>query len=114
LAGFHKVPLLEDAACYLVDKKVNGAVDDAVEKVNVNDDLKKRYLSLASQVVRLYKAVLSDPVANEFVSLKTCLAVLAEKLRSFLPKVSIDDVMVKVGELLAESIAAKGYVLHAT
>jgi type I restriction enzyme R subunit len=112
--GFQKVAFLEDAAAHLVDKKVNEAVDDAVEKVIVNDDFKKRYLSLSSQVVRLYKAILPDPTANEFVAIKTCLAVLAEKIRSFLPEVSIDDVMEKVGQLLDDSIATKGYVIHRT
>ena len=87
---------------------------DAVEKVIVNDDLKKKYLSLSSQVVRLYKAILPDPAANEFAPIKTCLAVLAEKIRSFLPEVSIEDLMEKVGQLLDESIATKGYVIHAT
>jgi type I restriction enzyme R subunit len=112
--GFHKVASLEDAAAHLVDKKGSEAVADAVEKVIVNDDLKKRYLSLASQVVRLYKAILPDPAANEYMAIKTCLAVLAEKIRSFLPEVSIDDVMEKVGQLLDDSIATKGYVIHAT
>ena len=112
--GFQKVADLEDAAAHLVDKKVIGAIADAVEKVIVNDDFKKRYLSLSSQVVRLYKAILPDPAANEFVAIKTCLVVLAEKIRSFLPEVSIDDVMEKVGQLLDESIATKGYVIHST
>lgn len=112
--GFQKIAFLEDAAAHLVDKKVIEAVDDAVEKVIVNDDFKKRYLSLSSQVVRLYKAILPDPAANEFVSIKTCLAVLADKIRSFLGEVSIDDVMEKVGQLLDESIETKGYVIHAT
>ena len=112
--GFQKVAFLEDAASHLVDKKVIEAVDDAVEKVIVNDDFKKRYLSLSSQVVRLYKAILPDPSANEFVSIKTCLAVLAEKIRSFTEEASIEDVMEKVGQLLDESIATKGYVIHAT
>jgi type I restriction enzyme, R subunit len=112
--GFQKVAFLEDAASHLVDKKVIEAVDDAVEKVIVNDDFKKKYLSLSSQVVRLYKAILPDPSANEFVSIKTCLAVLADKIRSFLGEISIEDVMEKVGHLLDESIATKGYVIHAT
>jgi type I restriction enzyme R subunit len=112
--GFQKVAFLQDAAAHLVDKKATEAVADAVEKFIVNDDLKKRYMSLASLVVRLYKAILPDPAANEFVAIKACLAVLADKIRSFLPEVSIDDVMEKVGELLDESIATKGYVIHAT
>ncbi len=66
-----------------MDKEVNEAVDDAVEQVIVNDDLKKKYLSLANQVVRLFKAILPDPSANDFAPIKTCLSVLADKIRNF-------------------------------
>ena len=110
--GFQKVAFLDDAATNLVDKQVNEAVDDAVEQGIVNDDLKKQYLSLANQVVRLYKAILPDPSANEFAPIKTCLTVLAEKIRNFTEEASIDAIMGQVGELLDESIATKGYVIH--
>ena len=112
--GFQRVAFLDDAAAHLVDKQVVAAVDDSVEKIIVNDDLKKKYLSHAGQVVRLYKAILPDPTANEFAPTKTCLAVLADKIRSFLDEANIDDLMEKVGELLDESIATVGYVIHAT
>jgi len=88
--------------------------DDAVEQVIVNDDLKKKYLSLANQVIRLYKAILPDTAANEFSPIKTCLAVLSDKIRNFTEEASIDDIMGQVGELLDESIATKGYVIHST
>jgi type I restriction enzyme, R subunit len=107
--GFQKIAFLDDAASHLVDKQVIDAVDDAVEKVIVNDELKKRYLSMAGQVVRLYKAILPDPKANDFGPIKTCLAVLAEKIRSFTEEASIEDLMEKVGQLLDESVAAEGY-----
>jgi type I restriction enzyme R subunit len=112
--GFQKVAFLDDAADHLVDKQVSEAVADAVELVILNDELKKKYLSLASQVVRLYKAILPDAAANEFVAIKTCLAVLADKIRSFTEEADIDDLMDKVGQLLDESIATKGYIIHAT
>ena len=112
--GFQKIAHLDDAASHLVDKQVIDAVDDAVEKVIVNDDLKKKFLSVAAQVVRLYKAILPDPKANEFAPIKTCIAVLAEKIRTFTEEASIEDLMEKVGQLLDESIATKGYVIHAT
>ncbi len=112
--GFQKIAHLDDAASHLVEKQVIEAVDDAVEKVIVNDELKKRFLSVAAQVVRLYKAILPDPKANDFAPIKTCIAVLAEKIRSFTEEASIEDLMEKVGQLLDESIATKGYVIHAT
>jgi type I restriction enzyme R subunit len=112
--GFQKIAHLDDAATHLVEKQVIEAVDDAVEKVIVNDDLKRKFLSVAAQVVRLYKAILPDPKANDFAPIKTCIAVLAEKIRSFTEEASIEDLMEKVGQLLDESIATKGYVIHAT
>jgi type I restriction enzyme R subunit len=112
--GFERIAHLDDAAAHLVEKEVVDAVDDAVEQVILNDDLKRKYLSLAGQVVRLYKAILPDQAANDFAPIKTCLAVLAEKIRSFTEEADIDDLMEKVGDLLDESIATKGYVIHAT
>ncbi|TWU02224.1 type I restriction endonuclease subunit R [Stieleria varia] len=112
--GFQKIAFLDDAATSLVDKQVAEAVDDAVEQVIINDKLKKKYLSLANQVIRLYKAILPDPSANEFAPVKTCLAVLADKIRTFTEEANIDEVMDQVSELLDESIATKGYVIHTT
>jgi len=112
--GFQKIAHLDDAASHLVEKQVIEAVDDAVEKVIVNDDLKKKFLSVAAQVVRLYKAILPDSKANDYAPIKTCIAVIAEKIRSFTEEASIEDLMEKFGQLLDESIATKGYVIHAT
>ena len=110
--GFQKIAFLDDAATNLVDRQVAEAVADAVEQVIVNDDLKKKYLFLANQVVRLFKAILPDPTANEFAPIKTCLAVLADKIRNFTEEANIDEIMTQVGDLLDESIATKGYVNH--
>lgn len=112
--GFEKIAFLDNAATRLVDRQVEEAVNDAVEQVILNEDLKKKYLSLASQVVRLYKAILPDPSANEFAPIKTCLAVLADKVRTFTEEPNIDDIMDQVGNLLDESIETKGYVIHST
>jgi len=112
--GFQKIAYLDDAAEHLVDKQAEAAVDDAVEQVILNDELKKKFLSLANQVIRLFKAILPDPAANEFAPIKSCLAVLADKIRNFTEEASIDEIMDQVGELLDESIATKGYVIHST
>jgi type I restriction enzyme R subunit len=112
--GFQKVAFLDDAATHLVDKQVIAAVDDSVEKIILNDDLKKRFISLVGLVERLYKAILPDPKANEFAPTKTCLTVLADKIRSFIEQASIDELLESVGKLLDESIATVGYVIHAT
>ena len=113
-SGFHKIAFLDDAAASLVEKQVINAIDDAVEQVIVNDELKKKFVSLANQVVRLYKAILPDPSANDFAPIKTCLAVLADKIRTYTEEVTIDDIMNQVNALLDDSIATKGYVIHPT
>ena len=112
--GFKRIAELENAAEHLVDKQVIGDMDDAVEKVIVNDDFKKRFISLTNIVVRLYKAILPDPLANEFVSIKTCLSVLADKIRNFTAEAKIDDIMQMVTELLDDSISTSGFVIHPT
>ena len=91
--GFQRIAFLDDAATSLVDKQVDEAVDDTVEQVIVNDEMKRRCLSLANQVVRLYKAIFFNPSANEFAPIKTCLVVLADKIREFTEEASIDDIM---------------------
>lgn len=41
-------------------------LDNAFEAILVNDDSKKKYLSLAVNVAKIYRAILPDPSANEF------------------------------------------------
>ena len=88
-------------------------LDDAVEAVIINDESKRRYLSLASNVLRLYKGILPDPNANEFTPIRAVVAVIAEKIRSLTPEPDISAVMDDVEELLDKSVAAESYVIHA-
>jgi len=82
----------QDKSAFLrVDATVPGVVDDAGEEIIVNDELKKRFLSLANEVNRLFKAILPDPSANEFAAIRSCLIVIAEKVRNFTAEVSIED-----------------------
>ncbi len=50
VAGFSRVKLL----------------DEAVEAIVENDESKEQYRSLTNNVTKLYKAILPDPLANEF------------------------------------------------
>jgi type I restriction enzyme R subunit len=86
-------------------------LDDAVEAIILNDELKRRYLSLAASVIRLYKAILPHPTANQFSPVKTLFAVLAEKIYSLTPEADISEVMGTVEGLLDESISSQGYAI---
>ena len=89
-------------------------MDDAVEKIIVNDDLKTRYLDLAANVDRLFKAILPDTRAGEFAPRRKVFLVLVEKIRALTPRADISEVMGAVEELLDESVSARGYVIRET
>ncbi|MBN1641910.1 MAG: type I restriction endonuclease subunit R [Anaerolineae bacterium] len=89
-------------------------MDDAVERIIVNDELKDQYLALAAQVDKLFKAILPDTRAGEFGPVRHVLVVLAEKIRSLAPEVDISGVMAQVDDLLDESVTARGYVIRET
>jgi type I restriction enzyme, R subunit len=89
-------------------------ISDGVEAILINDEGKRRFLALASDVNRLYKAILPDALADEFTADWAVLAVLAEKLRSDVPDVDVSGVIEQVESLLDESIAAQGYIIRNT
>lgn len=95
-AGFEKVKLL----------------DDAVNAIIVSDESKRRYLSMAGDVVRLFKAILPDQAANEFIAVQAAIAVIAEKIKLLTPGPDISGVTEAVEKLLDESVAAQAYVIR--
>lgn len=87
-------------------------LDDAVEAIVINDETKRRFLSLANDVLQRYKAILPDPRANEFTAKRATVAITADKIRSLTPDPDISGVMGKVEELLDRSVAAEAYVIR--
>ncbi len=94
--GFERVKLLEKA----------------VNAILVNDNTKKRYANLANMVNRIFKAILPDPQANEFVPVCALIRAIQLKIDSLQPEVDVSGVLEKVEELLDDSITAKGYVIR--
>ncbi|MEE8575049.1 MAG: type I restriction endonuclease subunit R [Thermodesulfobacteriota bacterium] len=89
-----------------------GLLDDAVEALVVSEDIKRRYLDMAANVKRLYKAVLPDSRAREFALDVAPIAVIADKIRALTVPSDISEVLEDVEKLLDHSIAAEGYVIH--
>lgn len=85
---------------------------EAVDAILVNDQTRKSFLSLAGAVTRTFKAILPDPLANEFQPICTLFGVLIRKILSNSPEVDISSVMGAIEELLDRSIAAEGYVIR--
>ena len=86
--------------------------DDAVEKIIVNDDLKSKYLALAANVDRLFKAIMPDTRAGEFAAKRKVFTVLADKIRALTPEADISEVMGAVEDLLDESVTARPYAIR--
>lgn len=88
-------------------------VDDSVEEILVDDDTKRRYLNLAGDGNRLFKAILPDARANEFLGRRTVIREIERRIKSKSDPVSIADFMKGVENLLDESIATDGYLVGA-
>ena len=84
-------------------------INDAVERILINDETKKNYLQLAVNATKLYKAILPDPDAYEFTRICQLINVIAQKIRNLTPPANISGVMTEVETLLDQSIAPEGY-----
>src|SRR3990170_2280360 len=87
-------------------------LDAAVDSILVDEESKRRYLSMSSNVKQLYKAILPDPEARRFSEVCTLFSVIADKIRSLSPEVDVSGIMGKVEKLLDESIMAEGYAIY--
>lgn len=85
--------------------------DDAKEALLENDETKRRFLSHADKVDRLFKAVLPDEAANAFAPARGVLHVIAEKLKGYTEPADIGEVMSDVTALLDLSVDAEAYVI---
>ena len=87
-------------------------LDDAVNQLVAREEQKRRFLEHASNVYRLYKAILPDPAGEELQADCALIKVLADKIRALNPPVDISGIMGQVEELLDRSIATKGYLIR--
>jgi type I restriction enzyme R subunit len=87
-------------------------LDEAVDAILINDATKKRFINLSNTVNRIFKAILPDPEANEFVPVCALFRAIQLKIEALQPDADISKVMEKVEDLLDESITAKGYIIR--
>jgi len=84
-------------------------IEDVENEILINDDSKQGYLQLASNVSKLYKAILPDPIAGELVSICSLINVIARKIREDTQQASgdISEVIPDIEEVLDASIEAE-------
>ena len=87
-------------------------IDDAANKILVNDETKQGYLQHAVQISRLYKAILPDPAASNFNGICTLINIIAQKIKNLTPTpTDTTDVMEQIEDLLDLSIVPTGYTI---
>ena len=90
-----------------------GRINDAVNKILVNDETKRDYLQRAGNIFKLYKAILPDAAANDFNGICTLINIIAQKIRNLTPSADTSDVMEAIEDLLDSSIVPTGYIIEA-
>jgi len=87
-------------------------INDAMERILINDETKRNYLQHATNVAKLYKAILPDPDAHEFTRTYQLINIIAQKIRNLTPPADISGVMTEVEDVLDRSIAPEGYLIQ--
>ena len=87
-------------------------INDAMNAILENDETKRDYLQFATNVAKLYKAILPDPDAHAFTGIYTLTNVIAQKIKNLTVPADLSDVMTEVENLLDQSIAPEGYVIE--
>ncbi len=88
--------------------------DEAVEGLLASEETKQKYLDLARNVDRLFKAILPDSRAGDYGPYRAILVNIAERIAALTPLVDISGVMAKVEGLIQVSIAPQGYIISDT
>lgn len=91
-----------------------GASKLTVEMLMLDDEEKTAFLSRASLVERLYKAILPDPRASDFSRVRAVARLLADTIAAYTTRPDVSGVMGKVEQLLDESVAAQEYLIPAS
>lgn len=95
--GFQRVKLLEDG----------------VDALLVNDQTRRRIVNMASTTARIFKAILPDQAANEFVPITALFRAMQLRIESLTKReVDITAVMDRVEDLLDASVSTKGYIIR--
>ncbi|MHA1863839.1 MAG: type I restriction endonuclease subunit R [Candidatus Thorarchaeota archaeon] len=86
-------------------------IRDAANAMLADDKAKRQFLSYASSVNLLFRAIKPDPVEEEFKSIRKLLVIIARRIRSLTEPVDISHVMDDIDDLLDRSVSAEPYVM---
>ena len=87
-------------------------MEDAVDALVANDEIKKKYLALSGHVANLYKAILPDTAANAYSESVALFVVLARQIRELAGETDISDILEDIEQLMDVSVATRSYVIR--
>jgi type I restriction enzyme R subunit len=89
-----------------------GKLKAAREALIFPDEVRRKYLAVASRVDLLFRAIGLDEQVEEFVKDRNTIHKLADTIRAAMDPADISAVMAEVEELLDASIGPKGYIIR--
>ncbi|ALG67483.1 type I restriction endonuclease subunit R [Beggiatoa leptomitoformis] len=84
-------------------------IDDAVECLLKNEEEKKLFILKTQEISRIFKAILPDKLASAIQPDTSVLVVLAQKIQSLTPSISVDGVLQEINHLLDKSVRVEEY-----
>jgi type I restriction enzyme R subunit len=112
--GFEKSKFQEEFAKILVDyKELNDEVEEAADKLLINEEKKKEFIAHAKTVNQLYKSILPDPEASQFLPARAALKAIADLIKRLGPSTEDDlnEVREEISDKLDQSIKSKPYII---
>jgi type I restriction enzyme R subunit len=87
------------------------ALKDVTDRLMLSDDETSSFLSRASSVDRLFKAILPDERANEFAAIRKAIRVVMDRIGAIEGPPDISGVTAQIEQLLDESVASTAYLM---
>ena len=88
-------------------------LQESANKLLSNDETKKNYLTLASDVNKIFKAILPDTKVNPFIPRRSIIRELERMVRKNTDPVDISEFLQDIETLLDRSIATEPFVIDA-
>jgi type I restriction enzyme R subunit len=86
-------------------------IQDATDRLVVDEETKKEFVSMANIVKKLYKSILPDKRAKEFYEEALLIKILVQKIQSLQERADISELMNDIEKLLDDSIEADSYII---
>jgi type I restriction enzyme R subunit len=87
------------------------ALKDVSDQLMLSDEETSSFLERATRVERLFKAILPDDRANEFVPIRKVIRVVMDRIGEAAGRPEVSGVMAQIEQLLDESVAANAYLI---